>query len=220
MRNIILATSLFTALPVVAEDCDCQHVVGQCTGAIDFVKAYGSAPSYGAEIVIHSSERICSKVEYYVDGTPHQTVLVNKSQEPESLFGSRPITQKSVTFRACYVCDRKKSESKPSQGGESASAEIDEFSGHWSGSGRNSLGFRQDLEIEISKSGPNRYQLTEEKKTAFDTFHESGQGTAQGKTLTYNLGGASCTLDLSSATNAIKRCRGWGTSNEIQLERR
>ncbi len=47
MRNIILATSLFTALPVVAEDCDCQHVVGQCTGAIDFVKAYGSAPSYG-----------------------------------------------------------------------------------------------------------------------------------------------------------------------------
>lgn len=220
MRKTIFATTLLSVLPVLADDCDCQKVVGQCTGAIDFVKAYGSAPSYGAEIVVHSSERVCSKVEYYVDGTPHQTLLVNKSQEPESLFGSRPITEKSVTFRTCQVCARKESEPVRGQGGDSAGAEADEFSGHWSGSGRNSLGFRQDLEIDITKSGSNRYQLSEQKKTAFDTFHEAGQGSAQGKTLTYTLDGTDCTLELSSPSRAIKRCRAWGTSNEIHLNRR
>lgn len=86
------------------QQCDCQQVVGQCIGAIEFVKGFGSVPSFGAEIIIHSSEKRCSKVEYYLDSTPHQTILVNKQKEPESLFGTSPITSANVTFNACHIC--------------------------------------------------------------------------------------------------------------------
>lgn len=85
-------------------DCDCQKIVGSCRGSIEFVKSFGSTPSYGAEIIVHSSERTCLKVEYYLDGTPHQTVLVNKRSEPESLFGTNPITAANISFSSCKIC--------------------------------------------------------------------------------------------------------------------
>lgn len=94
-----------------AADCDCQIVVGNCAGAIEFIKSYGSSKSFGAEIIVHSSEASCSKVEYFVDSTPYQTILVNRKEESESLFGTSPISEKNVRYSACHVC----------KGGQSAS---------------------------------------------------------------------------------------------------
>lgn len=47
-----------------AQQCDCARVVGQCSGAVEFLKSYGANGNYGAEIVVHSSENRCSKVGY------------------------------------------------------------------------------------------------------------------------------------------------------------
>ena len=99
--GLMLAT---TSLIAQAADCNCQEVTGACLGSIEFVKSFGSKPSYGAEIIVHSSESRCSKVEYFVDGTPYQTILVNRRSAPESLFGTSPIAERNVTFSTCKVC--------------------------------------------------------------------------------------------------------------------
>lgn len=201
-------------------ECDCQKVVGQCKGAIDFVKSYGSKPSFGAEIIVHSSEKLCSKVEYYVDSTPYQTLLVNRNQEPESLFGTSPITQKSITYRSCSIC----SSTNTSQGGTRDGTPQDrtksDFSGSWKGTGRNSLGFSQSATVTVTSTGAGQYHI-EEVQVAIMTSSESGDGTAQGKVLTYGLGSGEvrCTLTLTSETTASKKCSGHNTSNEISLTR-
>lgn len=81
-----------------------QKIVGSCMASIEFVKSFDSKPSYGAEIIVHSSESTCSKVEYYLDNTPYQTVLVSRQSEPESLFGSSPIKEKNVKLSSCKIC--------------------------------------------------------------------------------------------------------------------
>ena len=53
-----------------AADCDFDRPVGKCTPTITLKRAYGSVPSYGAELLVRSSARNCSKVEYFVNSTP------------------------------------------------------------------------------------------------------------------------------------------------------
>jgi hypothetical protein len=96
--------TVFTAGAASAADCDCQTVVANCSGAIEFVRGYGSSKNYGAEIKVHSSAPSCSKVEYFVDSTPYQTILINRNEESESLFGTSPITEKNIKYSACRVC--------------------------------------------------------------------------------------------------------------------
>lgn len=203
-----------------AEQCDCQKIVGQCSGAIDFIKSYGTKPSFGAEIVVHSSERVCSKVEYYVDGTPHQTLLVNRNQEPESLFGTSPITQKSVTYRSCQICasvDPNKGSAK--NGDVPQTLTTNDFVGTWTGAGRNSLGFSQTYTVTVTATGANRFQVDQVQEAFMSTTNSTGSGTANGKVLPYQIhdGAVDCTLTLKSANTASKTCRGYGTSNEAIL---
>lgn len=90
-------------VPAFAQARDCEKVIGRCEGLIELVRSFGSTKSFGAEL-IHSSEMRCSKVEYYVDGTPYQTILANRNKEPESVFGTKPITGENISFSACYIC--------------------------------------------------------------------------------------------------------------------
>lgn len=219
MKLSPLLTLICISQITLAQECDCQKIVGRCNGAIDFVKGYGSKPSFGAEIVVHSSEKVCSKVEYYVDGTPYQTVLVNRSQEPESLFGTSPITEKSITYRSCQVCSSgAQNKAVTKDGGGPGNTAENNFVGSWQGTGRNSLGFSQQATVTVSATGGGQYQI-EEVQVALMTSSENGSGTANGKVLSYQLGGGAvaCTLTLTSATTASKRCSGHGTSNEITL---
>lgn len=87
-----------------ANQCDCQKVVGRCTGAVELTKSFGSKPSYGAEITVYSSEKVCSKVEYAVGSTSYQTLLVNKNKETDNLFGTSPISPESIHYTACFIC--------------------------------------------------------------------------------------------------------------------
>ncbi|WP_139205770.1 hypothetical protein [Pseudomonas guariconensis] len=220
-RNVTMRAPLLFLLVMTstayAGQCDCQKIVGQCTGAIDFIKSYGSKPSFGAEIEVHSSEKVCSKVEYYVAGTPHQTLLVNKNKEAESLFGTSPITQKSVTYRGCYVCSQTDKDANGKTAG--GAGPKDDFSGTWTGSGRNSFGFSQDMTVTVSPAGGNQYQISQSHTAGGTVTNGSGSGTATGKVLSYSVDGGtiSCSLTLTSATSVVKKCSGWLTSNEATL---
>ncbi len=219
MRICAIAAILLPAF-ALAEQCDCQIIVGRCDGAIAFISSYGSKPSYGAEIVVHSSERTCSKVEYYLDNTPHQTVLVNTNKVPESLFGTSPITEKSVTFRSCSICARVDgaSSSKRNSAG-SESKQPDEFSGTWIGSGSNSLGFSRHHTVTITPTGENQYQVAAELRSALTSNRDGGTATAQGKTLSYSIrgGAVNCSLTLQSATSMRYECSGSGGSSDAVL---
>lgn len=131
----------------LAQQCDCRQVVGKCTGAIELLKTFGSAPSFGAELAVYSSEKVCSKVEYTVDATPYQTVLVNRSKDTENLFGTSPITKESVRYSACFVCKNLESARKDeaANGNAHASAVL----GTWSGYTTSLFG-RQDATLSLS----------------------------------------------------------------------
>jgi hypothetical protein len=210
---------LLASSAALAEQCDCQKIVGQCSGAIDFIKSYGSKPSFGAEIVVHSSEKVCSKVEYYVDGTPHQTLLVNRSQEPESLFGTRPITQKSVTYRSCQICANVDPNKGAAKNGDAKQPPANDFAGTWTGSGRNSFGFSQDMTVTVTPTGNNQYQISQVHIAGGTATHGNGSGAANGKVLSYPVDGGTinCSLTLISATSLVKKCSGWLTTNEATL---
>lgn len=117
-RNVcyLVALIALSAGYSVAEDCDCQEVVGTCRGAVDVISTAGSAPSFSAEVLVRSSQSSCSKVEYYVDSTPYQTVLISGNRDTESLSGTKPISRQNITQVACYVCasgDAKEAAKKP-----------------------------------------------------------------------------------------------------------
>jgi len=115
---------LTASAQVFSADCDCREVIGQCTGSVKVVKAFGSKPSFGAELVVQSSEEMCSKVEYFVNNTPYQTLLMNARSEPESISGTSPVSQKSITYKGCYVC----------KGGSADVKAVSPESGTWRGS--------------------------------------------------------------------------------------
>lgn len=186
-----------------AQQCDCQKVVGQCRGAIQFVRGFGSAPSFGAEIVVHSSERICSKVEYLVDGTPYQTLLVNRQKESESLFGTSPIGESSITYNACYICASSAKAPDASTSETQRAGTPSPFQGVWSGSVRWLL-ISADITYNIS--------ISEGRATGTSTSRgatvQIRDGVVNGDTLTYSFTGT----DGSAGTGTI-RLIGEGKAN-------
>lgn len=150
LRLVGTAVLWLLSVVAIANQCDCQQVIGKCTGAIELTKAFGSAPSYGAEIAVYSSEKVCSKVEYFVGSTPYQTLLVNRNKETDNLFGTSPILPESIKYSACFICknldvirgevDSKRATVAPSP-----------LSGTWSGYTTSLFG-RQDAMLNLSVS--------------------------------------------------------------------
>lgn len=126
--------------------CDCQQRVGTCTGAINFVKNFGSAPSFGAEIEVYSSEKQCSKVEFLVDSTPYQTILTNKNKDSETVFGSKSINPDSIKYTGCFIC--KSTDEQVNN--ISKNSTISPFEGKWVGVDRNIMGFKHTSTYDVS----------------------------------------------------------------------
>lgn len=195
------------AMPVFsyAEQCDCQRVIGRCTGAVEFVRGYGAKPSFGAELIIHSSERQCSKVEYVVGSTPYQTVLVNKTAEGESVFGTSKITEGDVSYRACYVC-----ESTASSKGASLDDTAKRFNGVWSGEGRNSFFLSASRELRIEQNDSKSASVV---LIVAGDEHGPIAGTIVGNTLTFVSGTTKCRATLSGENTLIYEAGGlFGTA--------
>lgn len=84
-----------------ATECDFDKPVGGCTANIKVLSASGSKPSFRAEISVRSSAPKCSKVEWYLDNTPQSTILKSGSSDTESVFGTSPISTKSISVERC-----------------------------------------------------------------------------------------------------------------------
>lgn len=103
VKGVVVLGAMLFSPAAFAADCNFDKPVGSCSGSITVTKIYGSKPSYGAEIVVSSSAPQCSKVEYYVDSTPYQTVFKNSSSEGESLHGTKPFSKGDISVEKCTV---------------------------------------------------------------------------------------------------------------------
>ena len=97
----IAALLLSLVSPASAADCNFDKPVGTCTASIVVRKSTGSKPSFAAEITIQSSAPSCSKVEWYLDNTPHQPILRSTSADDDSVFGTSPISAKNFSVSRC-----------------------------------------------------------------------------------------------------------------------
>lgn len=222
MKRLLFLGFFLHASVVFADQCDCQKNVGQCKGAIEFVRGYGTKPNFGAEIIVHSSENSCSKVEYYVDSTPYQTVLVNTKQESESLFGTSPISKKNVIYERCVVCANA---SKTAQSTSGASDQSSRFQGTWVGGGRNSFGFKQEHRLVIQASGSKASLSTTASGWGWSNASQTDDGVIQGQRLTFSWpldngsGRNDCDLTLKSPTTGMYECHAQGgMSAEMRKE--
>lgn len=84
-------------------NCDCTQILGACEASIR-AKPRGEAGSYGADLTITSTAPICSKVSYYVDNTPYFTILSRGNTDQDSVFGTKPFTQETLTDIRCQIC--------------------------------------------------------------------------------------------------------------------
>ena len=92
----------------------------------------------------------CSKVEYFVDNLPSQTILSNKNKEVESAFGTKPINQESIVYSACYVCKNLDEKDDKANAKNSEREKESPFNGHWVASDRNIMGFKNTLIYDVT----------------------------------------------------------------------
>lgn len=188
--------------PVYAQQCDCTQVIGQCSGAIEFLKNYGANKNYGAEIVVHSSENVCSKVEYYVDSTPYENVLVNKNSEQESLFGTSPIESQNVSFQSCKICkplNGRTTAGTPTANSIESSPTLSPLEGHWSGT-VHWLFASEDEDLTVHVSGGHASGTWTSRKGGSVIYQAPFDATIDGNVLNFPYvanGGISSTATLT-----------------------
>ena len=131
-------------------ECDFDKPVGRCEGSISVDSSGGSKPSFSAEITVKSTAPQCSKVAYFLDNTPHTTVLRNSSSDGESLSSTKPISKKNITVEKCttYAIKGASGSAKDTQ------AQVGSFSGRWYGS-VGMLLLRAGLTLDIKVNGTN-----------------------------------------------------------------
>lgn len=149
-RVVMITLMGLTSSSAFSNQCDCQQVVGRCTGAVEVSRSFGSAPSYGAEVAVYSSEKVCSKVEFIVGATPYQTLLVNRTKEAESVFGTSPITSENVRYSSCVVC--KNTQASGSARPDQTVALSPPISGTWTGFTTSMFG-KQDAGLILVAAG-------------------------------------------------------------------
>lgn len=152
MRELMLALVVTLSPAVALAECDFDKPLGSCRATISIDSTSGSKGSYSAEATVKSSASLCSKVEYFLDNTPQTTIIKSGTSEDESLFGTKPITKKSLQIRRCTKYASKVSEGKRPGGGEVADGGARYFQGRWTGS----IGWgiaRGPVTLDISVSG-------------------------------------------------------------------
>ncbi|WP_283195097.1 hypothetical protein [Rhizobium sp. AN80A] len=134
MRQVILALTVILSPAIAFAECNFDKPVGSCRATISIDSTSGSKGSYSAEVTVKTSASSCSKVEYFLDNTPQTTVIKSGNTEDESLFGTRPITKKSLQVKRCTQYASKEAERKrPAGDGAADSVGARYFQGTWTG---------------------------------------------------------------------------------------
>lgn len=181
LREFGTAVAIIVSAGSALAECDFQKPVGRCTATITIDSATGSKPSYSAEVTIKSSARSCSKVEYYLDNTPHATLMKQTNSQAESLFGTNPITKRNIRLDSCTAYASADQTGKKADRAEANSENF--FKGHWKGTA-GLLVFRGPVEVTITSVSGGRAKGS----TYFpgDGSTEVIDGRVQGDTLRYS----------------------------------
>lgn len=178
--GLLLGSVLLCGYAMSTEEvsaCDFDQPTGACRGSIRIDSVSGSKESYSAEITVSSSAGSCSKVEYYLDSTPQVTIIRNAISESESLFGTKPITKKSIAVKKCTSYAK----SKERRGNDKQAAGPEFFQGRWQGS-VGMLLIRAGLVLDLSVNG-NRVTGTSTAQNTGEVVHVNG--SVSGDVLTY-----------------------------------
>lgn len=83
--------------------CDCTEIIGKCLGAITDIREEKVTAQQTTSILfnVRSDHQQCSKVEYYIDNTLHQSVFFG-GLISESTFGLKKKVQ--IEYNACHIC--------------------------------------------------------------------------------------------------------------------
>lgn len=141
MLQIILKWAVASTLLLLgvksatAAECDFDKPVGTCTAKLKILSTAGSKPSFSAEILVSSTVKSCSKVEWFLDSTPQITILKSKNSDTASVFGTSAIKKQDISIEKCTVYAEKgaagsgKSDSRYGSCADSAEARaiLDEF---------------------------------------------------------------------------------------------
>lgn len=86
--------------------CDCSRIVGQCqaTFTLSNVRNDPARRSSAAEVQFRSNAPRCSKIEFYLENTPHITNTGNGQIARESVFGTAAISASAITIENCRIC--------------------------------------------------------------------------------------------------------------------
>lgn len=88
----------------MAVDCDCTQLAGSCSASYELRDIRNQPKNSAATLVLRSSHATCSKITFFIDNTPHITVLKSGNSSTESLFGTSTIEQNTVSIESCRVC--------------------------------------------------------------------------------------------------------------------
>lgn len=91
--------------------CDCTEIIGKCSGTITDIREEKVTAKKTTSILfnIRSDHQQCSKVEYYIDNTPYQSVFYG-GLTSESTFGINKNVK--VEYNSCQVCKMRSDKKK------------------------------------------------------------------------------------------------------------
>ncbi|VVD70178.1 hypothetical protein PPN31114_00567 [Pandoraea pneumonica] len=228
MRATFVCLVLLLAGPAMAQssNCDCQQIVGACAASVRVVPTDAKKGSYGADLLITSTAPTCSKVDYFVDGTPYFTILNQGNTGEDRVFGQKPISRENVSSISCHVCASTTPRSAPAA--QPVPARTNGLDGQWHaaacpgapgwwGSG----GPARDVTISLSLRAGQVVGTLDEHSAAYSyTAQLSGASVAEGAKLQSSVGSShQMTLSADGKTLTDHWCNKDGGCAVCLMER-
>ncbi|MGB6008565.1 hypothetical protein [Castellaniella sp.] len=88
--------------------CDCRKVVASCQATMEIIPTKSPGTKlFGADLRVRANAPYCAKVEYYIDSTPHMTLLTDGKYAEDRLLGvaKKAIRPEQVEVFSCKVCE-------------------------------------------------------------------------------------------------------------------
>lgn len=193
----------------LAADCNFSKKIGSCTATFSLSPTKTSKGNYASEIQLRSSAPSCSKIDFYLDNTPHRSVLKNGDRSEESLFSTSPIKRKNIEITGCAAFEDN-ALAAPSKPKGAGAADAAFFTGTWSGNIKFMM-FSAPLDLTLNVQG-SRVTGTGYAPTKGETY-EIRNGSLSNGVITYTYdqpsgdGPANVRIAKSSA-NSIKYSAG------------
>jgi len=213
LAAVIAVSSLPHTARAAEPGCDCQQSAGTCSASIAVKPVEATTlGSYASELRFTSSAPACSKVNYYVDGTPYFNVLVSGNTGADTIWGQKQISRANITEISCQVCKQvamapAPAEKKP----ENAELRPTPFDGQWAGAGNNSFGSAQRWTLSFATTAAGKAAITGTMEGNFPTVPISASGTVSGSTLSWLDQQTTCSAKLLTDVSLAFECHGQGS---------